>query len=269
VQTSTGLIRLSPLSVEAKQNIHLWELERSMQGKHSYDSLSSFAVNAKLEIREKTVDKKTWNLDCNKFLKIVLALQLQGKLITGKNPAVVTVGPVWLGLAREDFEVPLHNLPLLPCNITSIDIANAENLVQKIPNGFQNSRNGFKEVILRRLNMAYTRQNVADQLVDLCVCLEALFLAGAKDELKFRMRINAAFFMESEPSKRREIYEKIGKIYDMRSKIVHGSNKFPDDKDITPLIIDAFEILQAAVRKSLEVLWPNKLEYFDDFYFSA
>lgn len=62
------------------------------------------------------------------------------------------------------------------------------------------------------------------------ISAESLFLSDAgapedRGELRYRLAIRAAFFIESPLHSKREIYRHMKRAYDARSAIIHGASK--------------------------------------------
>ena len=79
----------------------------------------------------------------------------------------------------------------------------------------------------RRFSYAFDRSRPDDRLVDLMIAAESLFLtdAGATEdrgELKYRLALRAAFFIETPDYSKREVFEHMRRAYLVRSSIVHG-----------------------------------------------
>lgn len=68
------------------------------------------------------------------------------------------------------------------------------------------------------------RRNPADSLIDALICWEALF--GSKEETSFKVTSSVAWILVPEldqGGRRRELYSKLSKLYDLRSRVVHGA----------------------------------------------
>lgn len=79
------------------------------------------------------------------------------------------------------------------------------------------------QLALRRMNLSITREAIEDQIVDAVVGLEALYLPEGDAELSYRLAIRSAAHQEANPKKRMEIFNKTKRLYEIRSKIVHGN----------------------------------------------
>jgi hypothetical protein len=85
---------------------------------------------------------------------------------------------------------------------------------------------------VRRFSYASDRARDDDSLVDLMIAAESIFLADVarpedRGELRYRLALRAAFFIESPEFSRREIFKHMKRAYDVRSAIVHGGSE-PD-----------------------------------------
>ena len=88
-------------------------------------------------------------------------------------------------------------------------------------------RRGFLDVAIKRFGYASERQLPEDQIIDLMIASEALFLCDLSEdqfrgELRFRNALRAGFFIGLTTNERREIFRLMKKAYDARSLIVHG-----------------------------------------------
>ena len=83
----------------------------------------------------------------------------------------------------------------------------------------------------RRLQSALTeRENPIDGLIDCVIGLENLF--GERSEISFSVAIAVSKLLEKDCSKRKETFSDVKKIYDLRSKIIHGGNNASDHDEM-------------------------------------
>lgn len=140
----------------------------------------------------------------------------------------------------------------------------------------------FLEVALRRFADGTLRPNLEDQIIDLLISAEAIYLSsGGTDqgELKYRLAHRAALFLESDPIKQKEIFKFMKNAYDIRSKFVHGSVSkvsFPKKDDGKKMNLHEFEertrkIMRRSIFKVYDLAYQNKDTKFsidwDDFIF--
>jgi Apea-like HEPN len=101
---------------------------------------------------------------------------------------------------------------------------------------------------LRRLSYQAQRQRVEDEMVDVMVAAEALYLAGlGPGELGFRLALRASAL--SDPPKlgmtRRAVFDLMKSAYDVRSKIVHGDEPKPKDLKVKGAQVSLPDFIQA------------------------
>ena len=84
---------------------------------------------------------------------------------------------------------------------------------------------------MHRFTLGCGRVDQADRLIDFVVALEALLLPYDKEarnsNLSYRFSLHGAFFLAEAPLERRTVFEGLKKLYDTRSRLVHGGG-YPD-----------------------------------------
>jgi len=115
----------------------------------------------------------------------------------------------------------------VPANITGRDGQKVVRLWRELTDvrvtGLGSATNDRLWVAISRFRESYEKMGWVDNLVDLAVALEALF--GPKDarELTKRLQLRTAFLLGDGDGEAREIYKRVGILYDIRSRILHGS----------------------------------------------
>ena len=131
---------------------------------------------------------------------------------------------------------------------------------------------------LRRFNIAFERQQLDDRIVDLMIAAESLFLhdagsPGERGELRFRLAVRAAKFIESPRYAPRQVFDLMRKAYDVRSQVVHGGsikNTGLPDKPTATLgeLVSAFEdVMRLGLRKTLNERQIRQTGYWEDLLF--
>lgn len=89
-----------------------------------------------------------------------------------------------------------------------------------------------------------------DRLLNLVIALESLFLKGdnEKQSLRYKFAIRAAFYLEKEPTKRKDVFEFLSKAYKIRNEITHGEKPNYNPLDVIPRLE---EIVRIALTKTL------------------
>lgn len=80
----------------------------------------------------------------------------------------------------------------------------------------------FLRVAISRFNLAYERDQSEDRFIDIWIGLEALFSPTDKTEVKYRIALRVAHFIEQPGPEREEVYHTVRESYDLRSQVVHG-----------------------------------------------
>jgi hypothetical protein len=101
----------------------------------------------------------------------------------------------------------------------------------------------------RRLFYAETRTKHDDVLIDLMIAAESLYLNDDKNELSYRMSLNAALWADVDDADRRQIFDAFKSAYNLRSKVVHGSAATLEKLAESTSIIKP--ILRDGIRKAL------------------
>jgi hypothetical protein len=146
----------------------------------------------------------------------------------------------------------------------------------------------FLDVAVRRYSYAHERHRLEDKIVDLLVAADALFLSDYNKadpyigEIRFRMSLRAALFLDSNGEARKRIFRQMRAAYDLRSSIVHGGDtgkvKLPPrpDGSSTPVEVFVWTIqeymrvtLQKAIGLALLPETPAALVDWDELIFNA
>lgn len=89
-------------------------------------------------------------------------------------------------------------------------------------------RRHFFGLAIRRFADAQRRAAFEDRIIDLSIAAEALFLTQTGSELSFRLQTRAAVWLGKDKTERRDVAARFKRLYDARSKIVHGDTPPPD-----------------------------------------
>jgi hypothetical protein len=105
-------------------------------------------------------------------------------------------------------------------------------------------------IAVSRFTSTTERQNPSDRLIDASIGLESLLLQGSNDELSFRLALRGAWLLGQSANERSEIFGQLKKVYDSRSRVIHGGIQAPAE----PAIVDAaVDSLRRALRKIAEL----------------
>jgi len=190
--------------------------------------------------------------------RIILALQLIG---------VSVAGPGWVHTSTEPRNVELDRLrPLRLCSraprVEASDelISHAVSLAEQIPEAVVTEPKNRHDIALNRFLRGCAALTSSDALLEHTIALEAILLPSKfEGELGYRLRVNAAWLLGSDRDTRAQIAHKLGRIYTLRSSLVHGLRS-PEDNDLKEAATWAREILCDLLRYCLEVSWPGEAE---------
>jgi hypothetical protein len=124
---------------------------------------------------------------------------------------------------------------------------------------------------LRRLALARARRNVGDRAIEVCIALEAIFGGSERSEIIHKVAVRSAGYFNELIDCRRRRFHMIKKVYDIRSKIVHGDSideakvyEVAGTKISVPDIVDsALEFARLAANKIVDECHFPKLEDLD------
>jgi hypothetical protein len=122
----------------------------------------------------------------------------------------------------------------------------------------------YLDIAIRRFSYKDERRLPEDQIVDLMIAAEALFLSGSGDEAtrgeqRYRLALRAGSFVESDRWSHYDVFKLMRMAYDVRSAVVHGGTpdkiKLPDGAktDMSELIVQVQEVLRLAIVKTIEL----------------
>jgi hypothetical protein len=118
---------------------------------------------------------------------------------------------------------------------------------------FNEDKNKFLLIAINRFMFSYEKENPEDRILDLMICLESL-LQDEQAELRFRLSIRTALFLETDNLKRNRIYKIVKKGYDVRSEIAHGTDAsivHIDEQEITleNIVIEIEEYVRRSIKE--------------------
>lgn len=85
------------------------------------------------------------------------------------------------------------------------------------------SEGSFPKLAYRRYLLSFEKEALEDQLLDLWIALESLFVPdGKKGEITYKVRLRMSYFFATEYQERQKLSEFIKSSYNHRSEIVHS-----------------------------------------------
>ncbi len=217
------------------------------------------AVVSALTLRRDTTKADAINGPIH-MARLALAIQLLGFTISGRGIVRKWVqrGPN-RGNVPEAIVVP--EMPEFEERVISADqLARAYELSRRIPMGFSDPH-GREEVALHHFALGASQMSNAEAVISFTIALEALLVPGLQGESSYRFRLNGAKFLGSNLVERRKIYNDLKAIYQVRSRLVHGT---PPSSEETNSAKKKARILTAtALVKAVTEGWPTAADYED------
>jgi hypothetical protein len=128
---------------------------------------------------------------------------------------------------------------------------------------FRNGQPRNKALLLatRRLVFAGQRDRADDQLLDLMIAAEALYLGDSHTELNYKLSLRGAYWADSQKlqASKQQVYQLLKDAYDVRSKLAHGSPVRPGAYKYKGAVVTSSEfnqilenILQLGILKAFQ-----------------
>lgn len=81
------------------------------------------------------------------------------------------------------------------------------------------------------IQSALASKDLGIKAIGYCSALEALFSNGENTELSHKLSERISKFLESQAEQRKALYRIVKRVYDIRSKVVHGATYKPQKED--------------------------------------
>ena len=202
---------------------------------------------------------------------LVGALQLHGYWVAGRF-YLVQSDPLWLLPVRQQipFTVPgiVDGHSVLTADGFAAALATAEMLAgygitqPRSPRGLALHRffAGAARQGVSDFHPGGADRNAADAVLDFTIALEALLLPydekARHGDLAYRFRMHGAHFLADEREHRAALARKLGGIYEVRSRLVHG-DKYPSLDEIQTTRGDARELARHGLLRAVREGFPT------------
>jgi hypothetical protein len=193
---------------------------------------------------------------------LLIALQLHQVPIVGPGVVQARIIPEWYGLGVSSGPIPMQRWPVeaQPHALNQAQFDVAWETTDQLKGYRIDDPQRTPELALRRSNIGNGREDAADALVDFVIALEALLLPydeqTRRSEMTYRFRMHGAHFISSMPIERREIYQQLGSLYEIRSRLVHGA-KYPSANDVQSAQRAARGLAARGLLKAVQVGFPD------------
>ncbi len=203
--------------------------------------------------------------DSVEYIRIHEQLKNVALALTAVGPRAVIPGIQWFTFDDPDLNQASllaesrswHSIEILPRQLPEfppVDPKVARSVVADYFDAPPSTRDTL-HVALERLNQAQRRDNVGDRAVELSIAFEASLGDNDQGELKHKMRVRSARLLGGDLDKRKLCSAIVGKMYDIRSKLVHtGRASGSVKRKVGDLQITESEIIDRATVICAEVL---------------
>ncbi len=104
--------------------------------------------------------------------------------------------------------------------LTNEEMAELQSFLSKVKLPFKYN---YLKVALENFEMSYSIEDIGLKFISLMICLEVLF--SLREKLKYRISRSVAVLLGNNKTESENIFTEIGKLYNLRSKIVHTGVK--------------------------------------------
>ncbi len=111
-----------------------------------------------------------------------------------------------------------------PHNFSKQDIEMVKKYMAKFLKYFSDDRLKLR-IGLSRFDKGCLDRDFEDKLIDYVIALESVLIKDAGSDLKLRFSLRGASLLGNSPDERSELFAILGKAYNARNSLVHGSSK--------------------------------------------
>ena len=130
------------------------------------------------------------------------------------------------------------------------EIHNLRSTRGRLKSGRGRHKAGLDTAVRRLIKSKSSEFSFLDQLIDLRIALEALYLDNDEGELRFRLASHGAWHISESMEERKVNFQTLLQVYKLASSAVHGSDVKANEKNKT-LLKDAQALCQRGIMKRL------------------
>jgi hypothetical protein len=191
---------------------------------------------------------------------LLMALRLHQIEFAGPGVLVTYLLPEWLSFGYSSKPLPMPPGPSRTCTISQEQMAEACCTAGLLARYRFDSPERPSDLALHRFGLGCGRPDPADGLLDFVVALEALLLPYDQEvrlsDLSYRFRLHGAHFISDSCDERRSIFRTLRKLYEMRSRLVHGG-KCPTAAETLTAANEARDLAARGLLKAVRTGFPN------------
>ena len=103
--------------------------------------------------------------------------------------------------------------------------------IHNLRNARERNKAGLDTAVRRWIKSKSSESSFSDQLIDLRIALEALYLDNIEGELRFRLASHGAWHISENTEERKANFYTLLQVYKLASSAVHGSDVKTNDKN--------------------------------------
>ncbi len=123
--------------------------------------------------------------------------------------------------------------------------------IHNLRNARRESKPGLDTAVRRWIKSKSSESSFSDQLIDLRIALEALYLDNTEGELRFGLASHGAWHISQSTDERKQNFQTLLQTYKLASSAVHGGDVKTNDKNKT-LLENAQTLCQKGIMKRLK-----------------
>jgi hypothetical protein len=193
-----------------------------------------------------------------------MALRLHQIDFAGPGVVLTELLPQCLSFGYGSKPVPMPTYPREECAISEAQFAEACGTAKLLSRYPSEHPERSSELALHRFGLGCGRDDPADGLLDFVIALEALLLPYDRQvrfsDLSYRFRLHGAHFISSSPQEMRNIFRSLNKLYDLRSRLVHGRD-YPGGDEILTGAKEARGLAARGLLKAVRTGFPDVEEF--------
>ncbi|MET9226147.1 hypothetical protein [Lentzea sp. NPDC003310] len=193
---------------------------------------------------------------------LTTAFQLFGHHVKGRF-AVQGAEPPWVmdGRGHQPLLLPQRSHDTgAATQITPEDLLDIVTRAEQLERYHISEPRSPRDLAVHRFVAGLARDSYADGVLDFTIALEALLLpydeSARRGDLGYRFRVHGAHYLSEHPDDRPAVAKQLSGIYEMRSRLVHGS-KYPDKTQIMEAYALASDFARRGLLRALKEGFPT------------
>lgn len=190
---------------------------------------------------------------------LITAFQLLGHHVVGRR-VVERADPAWVFAGASYHPLVLPRQPRATSALTAEAFRTLVATGKQFEQYHLDEPRSAPDLALHRFSTALSRDAHADGVLDFTIALEALLLPydenARRGDLGYRFRVHGAHYLSERADERPEVAKQLSRIYEMRSRLVHGG-KYPDRVQIRTAYDLAYEFARRGLLRAVREGFPT------------